>query len=183
MMATTPGRIQRATVTTKATATERCPRVHGPSRARSRRISSAPADNSRTPAGATALRYTYRKVNRTRTMGTPTSIQLKKGISTRSWERMKPRPMTLGGVPTGVASPPTEAANEVISMSAVAYPGWIVALASGARSAARMESPIPYIIAVVAVLEIQAEISAVTAPKASKIRLGRAPTQGRESTA
>lgn len=53
-------------------------------------------------------------------MGTPISIQRKKGISTPSWERMKPSPMTFGGVPTGVARPPIQAANDVISMSAVA---------------------------------------------------------------
>ena len=46
-----------------------------------------------------------------------------------------------------------------------------------------MDRPIPNIIAVVAVLEIHAEMSAVAAPKASRIRLGRAPTQGSESTA
>ena len=39
--------------------------------------------------------------------------------------------------------------------------------------------PIPYIIAVVAVFEIHAEIAAVTAPTATRIRVGRAPTQRR----
>ena len=43
--------------------------------------------------------------------------------------------------------------------------------------------PIPNIIAVVAVLEIQAEIDAVTAPNATRMRLGRAPTQRSPSTA
>ena len=33
---------------------------------------------------------------------------------------MNPSPITFGGVPTGVASPPIEAANDVISISAVA---------------------------------------------------------------
>jgi hypothetical protein len=37
--------------------------------------------------------------------------------------------------------------------------------------------------AVVAVLEIQPEMAAVTTPKAKSIRLGRAPTQGRDNTA
>ena len=41
----------------------------------------------------------------------------------------------------------------------------------------------PNIIAVVAVLEIQAEMSAVAAPKATRMRAGRAPTQGSDSTA
>ncbi len=52
----------------------------------------------------------------------------------------------------------------------------------GLRRAARIESPMPNIIAVVAVLETQPEMSAVTRPKARRIRLGRAPTQGSEST-
>jgi hypothetical protein len=43
---------------------------------------------------------------------------LKKGISTPAIERMKPMPMTFGGVPTGVASPPTDADHEIISISA-----------------------------------------------------------------
>ena len=46
-----------------------------------------------------------------------------------------------------------------------------------------MDIPIPYIIAVVAVFEIQAEIAAVTAPTATRIRVGRAPTQRSPSTA
>ena len=49
--------------------------------------------------------------------------------------------------------------------------------------AARMDRPIPNIMAVVAVLEIHQEMSAVTAPKASRIRLGRAATQGSDRTA
>ena len=60
------------------------------------------------------------EANSTSTTGTPISIHWKNGTSTPSCTRMKPRPMTLGGVPTGVASPPIEAANDVISISAVA---------------------------------------------------------------
>ena len=41
----------------------------------------------------------------------------------------------------------------------------------------------PNIMAVVAVFEIQAEMSAVAAPKATMIRAGRAPTQGTDRTA
>jgi hypothetical protein len=52
----------------------------------------------------------------------------------------------------------------------------------GPLSALRIERPIPNIIAVVAVLETQPEMSAVTMPNASRIRLGLAPTQGRERT-
>ena len=33
---------------------------------------------------------------------------------------MNPRPITFGGVPIGVASPPIEAANDVISINPVA---------------------------------------------------------------
>jgi hypothetical protein len=72
------------------------------------------------PEGATTLRYTARKPNSSSTAGTPISIQRKKGISTPSCERMKPSPIRLGGVPTGVARPPIEAANDVINMSPVA---------------------------------------------------------------
>ncbi len=54
-----------------------------------------------------------------RTIGTPISIQRKNPMSTPSWERMKPSPIRFGGVPTGVASPPMDAANDVISMSAL----------------------------------------------------------------
>ena len=43
--------------------------------------------------------------------------------------------------------------------------------------------PMPNIIAVVAVFEIQPEMAAVTAPNAKRIRPADAPTQGRESTA
>jgi hypothetical protein len=46
-----------------------------------------------------------------------------------------------------------------------------------------MDNPIPNIMAVVAVLEIHQEMNAVTAPKASRIRLGRALTQGSDRTA
>jgi hypothetical protein len=53
-------------------------------------------------------------------MGTPIVIQRKKEISTPTRVRMKPRPITFGGVPTGVASPPTDAAKLVISIRPVA---------------------------------------------------------------
>src|SRR6186997_368538 len=120
--------------------------------------------------------------NSSRTAGTPISIHLRKLMSTPSWERMNPIPLTLGGVPTGVARPPIEAANEVISISAVGYRG-STASDWDLRMAARIDRAIPNIMAVVAVFEIHQEISAVTAPKASRIRLGRAATQGRERTA
>ncbi len=81
-------------------------------------MSSALPGSSRIPAGATARRYRQRKAKSTSTTGTPMRHHLKNGISTPTSERMKPMPMTLGGVPTGVASPPTEAANEIISISA-----------------------------------------------------------------
>ena len=47
---------------------------------------------------------------------------------------------------------------------------------------ARIARPIVYIIAVVAVLEIQADMNAVTAPKANRMRLGRWPIQRTDST-
>jgi hypothetical protein len=48
---------------------------------------------------------------------------------------------------------------------------------------ARIAIPIAYIIAVVAEFDIHAEIAAVTAPNANRIRIGLAPTEGIESTA
>ena len=116
-------------------------------------------------------------------IGIPISNHWKKVTSTPSGERMNPIPIRLGGVPTRVVSPPIEAANEVISISALAYRGSRSAPAARERRAARIESPMPNIIAVVAVLEIQAEMSAVAAPKATRILAGRAPTQGTDSTA
>ena len=53
------------------------------------------------------------------TTGTPISIHLKKEISVPVIWRINPKPMTFGGVPIGVASPPIEAAKEVISIRAV----------------------------------------------------------------
>jgi hypothetical protein len=64
--ATTPGKTQSAIVPPKATATDRCPRVQGPRVSRSRRMSSAPAGSSRTPANAMALRKS-RETGRART--------------------------------------------------------------------------------------------------------------------
>ena len=57
------------------------------------------------------------------TMGAPIIVHLKNGNSTPTMRRMKPSPMTFGGVPMGVASPPIDAENDVISISAVAYRG------------------------------------------------------------
>ena len=45
-----------------------------------------------------------------------------------------------------------------------------------------MDIPIANIIAVVAVLEIQADVKAVTPPKANKIRDGRAPISFKDKT-
>src|SRR5436305_1354408 len=86
--------------------------------------------------------------------------------------------MMFGGVPIGVARPPMEAANEVISIRPVAYRRWIglPPACSLSNRKARIARPMANIIAVVAVLEIQAEMKAVTAPKANRMRPGRAPT-------
>src|SRR5262245_49082480 len=97
---------------------------------------------------------------------------------------MNPSPITLGGVPMGVASPPTEAANDVISIMPVAYRRSIVPASglAGSYRNLRIDSPIASIIAVVAVFEIHAEMNAVTAPNANRIRPGRAPTQASDLT-
>ncbi len=84
--------------------------------------------------------------------------------------------MRLGGVPTGVARPPTEAPNDVISIIPMANraagdrPGaGAPGVGSSPRSpapttCAAIARPIGYIIAVVATLLIQAEMNVVTAP-------------------
>ena len=53
-------------------------------------------------------------------MGAPIMTHLKNGNSTPTMLRMNPKPITLGGVPIGVAKPPIEAANDVISIRPVA---------------------------------------------------------------
>ena len=87
-------------------------------------------------------------------------------------------PIRLGGVPTGVARPPTEAPNDVISIIPMANraaagdragAGPPPAAGSSSRSpepttCAAIARPIGYIIAVVATLLIQAEMKVVTAP-------------------
>ncbi len=78
---------------------------------------------------------------------------------------MKPSPIRFGGVPTGVAMPPTEAANDVTSIMLIANRR----TASGdavPRSPTwpTIERPIGNSIAVVAVLLIHIEITVATAP-------------------
>ena len=67
-------------------------------------------------------------------------------------------------------------------MTPVAYLGSMTSRCPGRWRAARIESPIPNIMAVVAVFEIHAEMNAVTPPNARRMRAGRAPTQGSERT-
>ena len=66
-------------------------------------------------------------------------------------------------MPTGVPSPPTDAANEFDNRSAVPKPAGSAAPSLRASSAAKSETPIGNIIAVVAVLLIHMEIAHATA--------------------
>ena len=77
-------------------------------------------------------------------------------------------PIRFGGVPTGVAMPPTDAPNDVISISPSANRRTRPRAASsgGARRIRwlTIASPIGNIIAVVAVLLIHIEIAVATPP-------------------
>ena len=78
---------------------------------------------------------------------------------------MKPMPIRFGGVPTGVAMPPTDAANDVTSIMLMAKRR----TASGEAVPRRptwptIDRPIGNSIAVVAVLLIHIEISVATPP-------------------
>ncbi len=54
------------------------------------------------------------------TIGTPIAIHWKKSMWTCVMRSIMPMPIRFGGVPTGVAMPPIEAPNEVISIIAMA---------------------------------------------------------------
>src|SRR5712691_2694710 len=113
--------------------------------------------------------------------------------------------MTFGGVPIGVANPPIDAENEVINISPVAYlgsncdefgvrsseggiddlsfvPPSALRIPPSFPSTFRIDNPMANIIAVVAVLLIQAETNAVVAPNANRTRDGLPPTQRRVNT-
>ena len=117
-------------------------------------------------------------MNSTVTTGTPNSIHLRKLILICNSCWMKPRPITFGGVPMGVARPPIEAAKLVIRASPVAYRrSSCPPPVAGPYRNRRIETPIASIMAVVAVFEIHADNPAVTSPNASRMRLGFPPTQ------
>ena len=80
-----------------------------------------------------------------------------------------PMPIRFGGVPTGVAMPPTEAPNDVISISRQRelphrVPRRLRRAAPRASGALTIDSPIGNIIAVVAVLLIHIESAVATPP-------------------
>ena len=121
---------------------------------------SSPIPGADRPAAPPRQSIAIATVVSTSTTGTPSAIQEKNGRATPASRRTKPTPIRFGGVPTGVPSPPIDAANDAERRSAVPY------AASRARpaccsSTARSESPIGYIIATVAVLLIHIEIAHV----------------------
>src|SRR5918993_1559746 len=82
--------------------------------------------------------------------GTPISIHWKNVMSTPEIRSSMPMPIRFGGVPTGVAIPPTEAPNAVISIIAIAK---LRTFTPVRARCATIESPIGNIIAIDAVHE------------------------------
>ena len=104
-------------------------------------------------------------VKRIRTSGTPMAIQRKKPMCVPVMRSMSPIPIRFGGVPTGVAIPPTEAPNEVMSIITVANLRSASSCpADPLRNCATIDTPIGNIIAVVAVLLIHIEMTVPTRP-------------------
>jgi hypothetical protein len=97
---------------------------------------------------------------------------------------MKARPMRLVGVPIGVARPPIDAAKATQRKRLVAKvgAGGLPWLAAAASTAPRMPVTIAIIMAAVTVLEIKALMSTETSATAARIRVGRSPIHGTEST-
>jgi hypothetical protein len=110
-----PGPTQSPTVTAKAQAVDRCPVVHAPSLPRSAATWSATPSSRVTPAGNMPSSSRTIVAVSTATSGTPTAHQPRNETCTPICARMKPSPIRLGGVPIGVASPPTLDANAVAS--------------------------------------------------------------------
>ncbi len=87
-----------------------------------------------------------------------------------------PLPIKLGGVPIGVAMPPTDGPNVAISIIAVAKFRLAGSDSCPFVKCATIDSPIGNIMAVVAVLLIHIEMAVATAPYTSRILVGLPPT-------
>ena len=182
---TMPGTTQSITVTAKATAVDRCPVVQAPSRFRSAATKSRTPSSRLTPAGNIQPNTKTVMVPSRATSGSPMAHQPGKEISTPSWLRMKPSPIRLGGVPIGVASPPSDEAKATQSKSPVAKPraGGRPDRREASSTAVMIPDTIASIIAVVQVLERKPLASMQTTATAARMRPGCSPTPGSESTA
>jgi hypothetical protein len=89
-------------------------------------------------------------------IGTPSVIHSKNDTRCPASRSSMPTPMRLGGVPTGVPIPPIDAANDVISIIAIANRRTCSrdAVAEVRARCDTIDSPIGNIMAVVAVLLI-----------------------------
>ncbi|OGP11132.1 MAG: hypothetical protein A2056_02380 [Deltaproteobacteria bacterium GWA2_42_85] len=115
----------------------------------------------------------YKNVNITIVRGTANSIHSKKVIFVPARFCIKPIPIRFGGVPMGVAMPPTDAPYAIISIIPVAY---LLPMIGEVPPASLWSSSIAFstpsvmgsIIAVAAVLLIHMEIIADIAPQAKR---------------
>jgi hypothetical protein len=85
-----------------------------------------------------------------------------------------PMPIRFGGVPTGVAMPPIDAPNAV--MSIITNANWRAPAMPLRARCATIDRPIGNIIAVVAVLLIHIDRTVVTAPNMMRMRVALVPT-------
>ena len=108
-------------------------------------------------------------------IGTPSTIQWKNVTWMPVRRSSMPMPIRFGGVPTGVPMPPIEAPNDVISITTSA--NWRAPAAPPRARCAHIDSPMGYIIAVVAVLLIHIERSMVIPPNTSRMRVALVPTK------
>ena len=157
-----PGHIHSVIANPKSKAVFLSPDRNGPRASRCWRSSAsiAPRSVKTMPRGRISQ---SRKIISTTTRGTPSFIQSRKLIvSLASW-RTKPIAIMLGGVPTGVPSPPTDAEKAINKIRSARERGraesWGV-VASTPRA-------IGIITAVVATLLIHMESNAVIPPRAA----------------
>ena len=115
-----PVRTQSTTVIAKARAVDHCPTFQGPSLARSATTKARTPSSRFTPAGNMRASKTTIRVVRSTTIGTPIRHQPGNEMSTPSCLRINPRQIRFGGVPIGVASPPTDEAKATQRNSPVA---------------------------------------------------------------
>ena len=102
-----PGKIHSATVTPKAIRVLRSAPENGPSSARSLETYSCTPSIRLISGLLISRRMTTSATNISAQMGSAMSIQSRKPIRSPVASSISPRPMRLGGVPTGVSSPPT----------------------------------------------------------------------------